>query len=113
MQLAQLRLQHVVVVLAASVARHRTARLLPSVVERDDNRVRRSGKWATRIATLLRAALEVMHDARSPRVDPCVERSCCVGGAGCDDAYEVETQRIRMPLRDACALRRRCNRACC
>lgn len=101
MQLAQLRLHHVMVVLAARVPRDGATRLASPVVQRNDDRVRRAWQWTTRVSPFLRTALEVVHDARMSRVDPCVEGIRRVSGAKGGDASELEAERVRVRLRKA------------
>ena len=107
MQLAQLRIHHVVVVVAARIARHRSTRLSSAVVEGDNDRVRRPWLREARVAPLLRAALEIVHLPGMPRVDPRIE---CVGRldwSECCDTNQIEPQRESMCLRQLRQVARR------
>ena len=107
MQLAEPRFDHIVVVVPARIARNRTAGLASTVIERHDDGVRRAGSRPARVATLLGATFEVVHDAGMPRVDPRLEGIRRIRGAEGRDPREVEAERIGMRLGESSEFRRR------
>ena len=78
-QQAQALEHHVVIVVAARVARDRTGRLASAVVQADDDRALAPCERQARVATLFRGARHVRHLARVAALEPFVERARRLG----------------------------------
>jgi hypothetical protein len=97
-QLAQPVDHHVVVVVAAGVARDGPARLAPAVLHRDDDRARHAGEWEPRVGALVAPLREVVHLPRVPRVEPPLELGRRLGGAEARDPREIEAEPVGLRL---------------
>ena len=113
MQLAQLRVEHIMVVVAARVSRHRPRRLGPTIIHRDDDRASHSLVRQPRVAPLVRPLREIVHLAGVPAFEPSIEMRRCLYAAERGNSDEIESEPVALranPLLDRAHGRGHCER---